>query len=134
MDTEGNPIYSRTYSADVLAKLLALYFRTGVYTVNNSTALQVVANTGMTVKVKAGAANINGRQFYEETDRVLSVQAANASLDRIGHGCAAPEPCCEYAEHRLLHLAGHRGCDTCCPELDAQCKRMGIGAYQPVHC
>lgn len=82
-DTQGNPIYSRTYSADVLAKFLQFYFRNGVLNTNNATALQVVSNEGMTVKVKAGAANINGRQFFEETDRVLTAQAANASLDRI---------------------------------------------------
>ncbi len=82
-DTEGNPLYSRTYSADVLAKILALYFRNGVYSTLNSAALQVLANADMTVLVQSGAANINGRQFYEESDRVLTVQAANASLDRI---------------------------------------------------
>jgi len=37
----------------------------------------------MTVTVHPGYANINGRQVYEETDRVLTVQAAHASLDRI---------------------------------------------------
>ncbi|MEA4928515.1 MAG: hypothetical protein VB104_07540 [Candidatus Limiplasma sp.] len=81
-DTEGNPIYSRAYSSDVLARILSKYFRNGVFS-DVSTSLQVEANEGMTVVVNPGAANINGRQFYEESDRVLTVQAANASLDRI---------------------------------------------------
>jgi len=81
-DGNGNPVYSRAYSADVLAKILTRYFRNGVFSTPSS-GLRVLQNAGMTVLVKDGAANINGRQFYEETDRVLTVQAADASLDRI---------------------------------------------------
>lgn len=81
-DGDGNPVYSRTYSSDVLAAILARYFRNGVFA-SPSDGLQVLQNEGMTVLVKAGAANLNGRQFLEESDRVLAVQAAHASLDRI---------------------------------------------------
>lgn len=81
-DANGNPVYSRAYSADVIARILARYFRNGVFP-TPSTCLQVLQQEGMTVLVKEGAANINGRQFYEETDRVLTVQAAEADLDRI---------------------------------------------------
>lgn len=81
-DENGNPVYSRAYSSDVIARILARYFRNGVFS-EPSTGLQTVQHEGMTVLVKSGAANINGRQFYEDTDRVLTVQAADASLDRI---------------------------------------------------
>ena len=81
-DEKGNPLYSRAYSSDVIARVLARYFRNGVFA-NPSTGLQVLQNEGMTVLVKEGAANINGRHFLEEQDRVLTVQAADASLDRI---------------------------------------------------
>lgn len=81
-DGNGNPVYSRAYSADVLARIMARYFRNGVFATPAS-SLRVLQNEGMTVLVKEGAANINGRQFYEEIDRVLTVQAADASLDRI---------------------------------------------------
>jgi len=81
-DGEGNPLYSRAYSSDVIARVLARYFRNGVFA-NPSTGLQVLQNEGMTILVKEGAANINGRHFLEEQDRVLTVQAADASLDRI---------------------------------------------------
>ena len=81
-DTEGNPVYSRAYSADVLARVLRKYFRNGVFS-DVSTGLQVVAATGMTVVVKAGDALINGHHFYEESNRTLSVAAANAGLPRI---------------------------------------------------
>lgn len=81
-DTEGNPIYSRTYSAGVLASILKKYFRNGVFGAQG-TEFQVTTGTGMTVTVKAGEALINGHHCYEESDRVLTVQAAHASLDRI---------------------------------------------------
>lgn len=81
-DTEGNPIYSRTYSADVLARILQKYFRNGIFS-NDTDSLQVNAGDGMTVTVEPGSALINGRHCYEESARVLTVQAANATLDRI---------------------------------------------------
>ena len=81
-DGNGNPVYSRAYSSDVLARFLAKYFRNGVFS-DDATGFQVVAATGMTVKVRPGFANINGRQVYEEAERVLTVQAADSSLDRI---------------------------------------------------
>lgn len=81
-DTEGNPIYSRTYSANVLARVLQKYFRNGVFN-DVSTGLQVVQSTGMAVTVKPGDALINGRHFYEESERKMTIAAANASLNRI---------------------------------------------------
>ena len=81
-DTEGNPIYSRAYSADVLSRILQKYFGNGVFN-DVSTGLQVVEATDMTVTVKAGDALINGKHFYEESDRTLAVQSASAMLDRI---------------------------------------------------
>ncbi len=81
-DENGNPVYSRAYSSDVIAKILAKYFRNGVFT-DDATGFQVVAAEGMTVTVLPGYANINGRQVYEEADRVLAVQAADETLDRI---------------------------------------------------
>ncbi len=81
-DENGDPIYSRAYSSDVIARVLARYFRNGVF-LSPSTSLAVLQNEDMTVLVKEGAANINGRHFLEESDRVLTVQAADAGLDRI---------------------------------------------------
>lgn len=81
-DTQGNPVYSRTYSADVLARILGKYFRNGVFS-DVSTGLQAVSASGMNVTVKPGDALINGRHFYEDTNRTLTVQAAHATLDRI---------------------------------------------------
>ncbi|HNW87681.1 MAG TPA: hypothetical protein PKJ47_12175, partial [Candidatus Limiplasma sp.] len=46
LDTEGNPVYSRTYSANVLARILQKYFRNGVFS-DVSTNLQVMQADGM---------------------------------------------------------------------------------------
>ena len=81
-DADGNPIYSRAYSSDLIARILARYMCNGVF-LNPSTNLQVLQNEDMTVLVKEGAANISGRHFLEESDRVLTVQGADANLDRI---------------------------------------------------
>lgn len=81
-DAQGNPVYSRAYSSDLIARILTRYFRNGVFP-DPSTCLQVRQNEGMTVLVKQGAANVNGRHFEEQSDRVLTVQAADANLDRI---------------------------------------------------
>jgi hypothetical protein len=81
-DAQGNPVYSRAYSADLIARIMARYFRDGVFQ-SPATNLQVVQHEGMTVLVRGGAANIGGRHFLEETDRVLTVQGANPLLDRI---------------------------------------------------
>ncbi|NLI21748.1 MAG: hypothetical protein GX418_09400 [Clostridiales bacterium] len=81
-DGNGNPLYSKTYSADVLARILSKYFRNGVFG-DQSDNLQVVEDAGMNVTVKPGDALINGRHCYEESERTLAVQAAHATLDRI---------------------------------------------------
>ena len=81
-DEQGNPQYSRAYSSDAIARILSRYFSNGVF-LKPATSLQVVQHQAMTVLVKAGAANVNGRHFDEELDRVLTVQAAHADMDRI---------------------------------------------------
>ena len=81
-DANGNPFYSRAYSSNLIARILARYMCNGVFQ-NPSTNLQVLQNEDMTVLVKEGAANISGRHFLEESDRVLTVQGADANLDRI---------------------------------------------------
>lgn len=81
-DEHGNPQYSRAYSSDAIARILSRYFSNGVF-LKPATSLQVVQHQEMTVLVKAGAANVNGRHFDEELDRVLTVQAAHAEMDRI---------------------------------------------------
>lgn len=61
-DGQGNPVYTRAYSSDVLAKILSMYFKNGIFS-NDESSLQVMESAGMTIDVQPGSANINGRQF-----------------------------------------------------------------------
>ena len=82
-DGNGNPVYSRAYSADALAKFIATLLSNGAFCAQNATCLKVLAGTGMNVSVQPGKCNINGRLGNEETTRTISFQASDSSLDRI---------------------------------------------------
>jgi hypothetical protein len=81
-DGYGNPVYSRTYSSDVLARILRKYFRDGVF---NTTvdSLRVLASTGMQVAINPGDGLIKGRHCYLEAAQTLAVATAHATLERI---------------------------------------------------
>ena len=81
-DTEGNPVYDRTYSADVLARILRKYFSDGVFSTEDD-CLQVLEASGMTVSISPGDCLILGRHGYLETAETLTLDTASASLDRI---------------------------------------------------
>ncbi|RRC92715.1 hypothetical protein EII25_03315 [Erysipelotrichaceae bacterium OH741_COT-311] len=78
--TEGLPEFDRSIDARDYRKLNSLFYTNGV--IKGGTSFQVVANTGMTVLVKPGAANINGCIALETVNRELTIQAASG-LDRI---------------------------------------------------
>jgi len=82
LDEYNHPVFSRAYSADVLAKILQKYFRNGIFS-DASDNLQVLEESGMTVAVQPGSGLINGRHCYEDSTRVLTVQASDATYDRI---------------------------------------------------
>ena len=58
--------FDRVYQAIDFARLFSLFFRNGIF-VNPTTNLQVVANDGLTITVKAGRAFIDGF-WYELTE------------------------------------------------------------------
>lgn len=75
------PIFDRAEDAEFFAKFFKSFFTNGVYP-NPSTNLQVVIQEGMNVKVLPGLCLIEGYFGWEDTERVLSIQASE-SLDRI---------------------------------------------------
>ncbi len=81
-DTENNPIYDRTYSADVLARILRKYFKDGVFSTQED-CLRVVEATGMNVTVNPGDCMIQGRHGYLETPQTLAIGTADPALKRI---------------------------------------------------
>ena len=80
-DDNGVPMLDRAQDSEFFALFYRSLFTNGVFP-NPSTNLQVLENTGMTVKVKPGIAFINGYFASEEVERVLNIQARN-NLDRV---------------------------------------------------
>ena len=81
-DGQGNPIYAKAYSSDVLANILRKYFRNGVFT-DEEGCFQVLENGGMRVQVSPGHCLIQGRHGYNEAAATLTVSNADPALPRI---------------------------------------------------
>ncbi|MFE4523413.1 hypothetical protein ACFRCQ_15090, partial [Cytobacillus firmus] len=72
----------RIYKADFFAEYFSSFIANGIFP-NPSTSLQVMANTGMTVNVKAGKAWIKGYYFANDADYTLQLDVADGVLKRI---------------------------------------------------
>lgn len=72
----------RIYKADFFAEYFSSFIANGVFP-NPSTGLQVMANTGMTVNIKAGKAWIKGYYFANDADYTLQLDVADGVLKRI---------------------------------------------------
>jgi hypothetical protein len=81
-DAYGNPVYSRAYSSDVLARILRKYFNNGVFATPED-CLRVLEASGMNVSVNPGDCLIEGRHGYLEAAETLAVAAADPALSRI---------------------------------------------------
>ena len=80
-DEDGLPLYDRAVDSEFLRKVYACYFSDGVF-YDQGDRLQVVADTGMQVKVSPGCVHIQGAIGIEPNQRTLVVQAAD-DQDRI---------------------------------------------------
>lgn len=69
----------RTYDADNFAELLNHFFTTGVF----EGELQVVANSNMTVSVKTGYCNIEGKVKLFDSITNITLDVANSAYPRI---------------------------------------------------
>ena len=81
-DGQGNPIYTKTYSSDVLANILRKYFRNGVFA-DTADCFQVLENSGMNISVSPGHCLIQGRHGYNEAATTLTLDNADPALPRI---------------------------------------------------
>lgn len=81
-DGNGVPSFDRAVSSAILRKLYNQLFTTGIMLANDSTALQVVEASNMTVSVNAGFCNISGALKLFPDSRTLAVQASE-NADRI---------------------------------------------------
>ena len=80
-DAKGLPLYDRAVDSEFLRRVFKQYFSDGVFYLPENT-LQVVADTGMQVRVQPGACHIQGAMGIEDDTRTLQVQAAE-DRDRI---------------------------------------------------
>lgn len=69
----------RKYNAESFEYWLKKFFTTGVFTGE----LQVLANDDMTVTVKTGYCNIDGKVKFFRTDTTLALNTANSTYNRI---------------------------------------------------
>ena len=78
----GSP--DRVYLAEQFAKYFALFVGNGVYA-NTASELQVAASDvpDMNVKVRSGAAWINGYWYRDADDKTLSIPVADGTAPRI---------------------------------------------------
>jgi len=74
--------HDRVYRAEEWAEYFASFIGNGVFPVPSNN-LQVVANSGMVVTVKAGKAWINGYFYYNTSDLSLTLPVADGVLNRI---------------------------------------------------
>ena len=84
VDGNGNPVYSNALSSDYLAMVLQKVLRNGVF-MDVATSYQVLANSGMTLTLKVGAANIQGHISLNLSDSTLTIATADSQprYDRI---------------------------------------------------
>ena len=98
-DEEGMPLFDRAKTSDFLALFLSQLVSDGVFA-TPANSFQVVADTGMQVKVKGGYGLVKGRLAYDESEATLTIAAAPTEsaykrIDRVVLRNNYPERICE---------------------------------------
>ena len=78
---ESGGVYDRLYNAEDFTSYLGSLVKNGVLA-EPSTSLQVMADSGMTLKVKAGECWINGHKMVVDADYSITLDAADSALPR----------------------------------------------------
>lgn len=83
-DAENMPIFDRAEEASFFAKYFSQFISNGVFP-NPSTNMQVLADTGMQVKVSIGTCFINGYMGWVENAETFTIEESDtqARIDRI---------------------------------------------------
>lgn len=106
-------VYDRTYNAEQFCGWLDKIVGTGVFA-NPSSNLQVLANSGMTLTVKAGSAWIFGHKMDIDADEVVTLDAADISFPRIDSIIAY----CDW-NNREMGIAVYKGTPASTPQPPA---------------
>lgn len=78
---ESGGVYDRVYNAEDFTSYLGSLVKNGVLA-DPSTSLQVMADSGLTLKVKAGECWINGHKMVVDADYSITLDAADSGLPR----------------------------------------------------
>ena len=83
-DAENMPIFDRAEEASFFAKYFSQFISNGVFP-NPSTNMQVLADTGMQVKVSIGTCFINGHMGWVENAETFTIEESDtqARIDRL---------------------------------------------------
>lgn len=83
-DAENMPIFDRAEEASFFAKYFSQFISNGVFA-NPSTNMQVLADTGMQIKVSAGVCYINGYMGWVENTETKTIEESDTQprIDRI---------------------------------------------------
>lgn len=114
--TVSEPVYDRAITAEDERTFNKLRYTNGVFSSVGS-GLSVSANNNMTVTVGTGGAHIEGALYYNSAPIVLTVEAANASLNRIDRVVLQFNTSVSVRSVRVLIRTGTVATNPVAPEL-----------------
>lgn len=74
--------YDRSYLAEDFASYFASFITNGVFK-ELGNKLEIIVNSGMSIKVKSGVAWVNGYRYENDNDLILTLENADGMLSRI---------------------------------------------------
>ena len=114
--TASEPVYDRAITAEDERTFNKLRYTNGVFSSVGS-GLSVSANNNMTVTVGTGGAHIEGAMYYNSAPIGLTVEAANASLNRIDRVVLQFNTSVSVRSVRALIRTGTAATNPVAPEL-----------------
>lgn len=114
--TASEPVYDRAITAEMERSFNKLRYTNGVFSSVGS-GLAVSANNNMTVTVGTGGAHIEGAMYINTAPLNLTVEAANASLNRVDRVVLQFNTSVSVRSVRALIRTGTAATNPVAPEL-----------------
>ena len=114
--TASDPVYDRAITAEMERSFNKLRYTNGVFSSVGS-GLAVSANSNMIVTVGAGGAHIEGAMYVNTAPLNLTIEAANASLNRIDRVVLQFNTSVSVRSVRALIRTGTAATNPVAPEL-----------------
>ena len=126
--TVDEPVYDRAITAEMERSFNKLRYTNGVFSSVGS-GLAVSANNNMTVTVGTGGAHIEGAMYINTAPLNLTVEAANASLNRIDRVVLQFNTSVSVRSVRALIRTGTAATNPVAPELRQESNLFEIALY-----